>query len=186
MADYALFGLKILLIFFVVYSLIKFYVFFFIKYERRRKLLDSSYNGKLVQPKYRIYFSSYGVNFIRSPVYIWRNAVYQLYYWTICGNVTYSTVFPQFFKAIENRRITRTTNITYKNNVICNRSKSWKSMEGIGNSYSHIGLGSVYAADSRFWFIIYDIRILKYSTNPRQLKQEENFIFPFIFFKALI
>ncbi|WP_048190344.1 hypothetical protein [Methanobacterium sp. SMA-27] len=46
MADYALFGLKILLIFFVVYSLIKFYVFFFIKYERRRKLLDSSYNGE--------------------------------------------------------------------------------------------------------------------------------------------
>jgi hypothetical protein len=46
MIDYALLGLKILLIFFVVYSLIKFYVFFFVKYDRRRKLLDSSYNGK--------------------------------------------------------------------------------------------------------------------------------------------
>ena len=38
--------LKILLIFFVVYSLIKFFVFFFVKYDTRRKLLDSSYNGK--------------------------------------------------------------------------------------------------------------------------------------------
>ena len=46
MADYALLGLKILLIFFVLYSLIKFYVFFFIKYDKRRKLLDSSYKGK--------------------------------------------------------------------------------------------------------------------------------------------
>lgn len=46
MQGYAMFGLKILLIFFIIYSLIKFYVFFFVKYERRRKLLDSSYNGK--------------------------------------------------------------------------------------------------------------------------------------------
>ena len=44
--DIALLILKILLIFFVVYSLVKFFVFFFVKYNTRRKLLDSSYNGK--------------------------------------------------------------------------------------------------------------------------------------------
>lgn len=38
--------LKILLTFFVVYSLIKFLFFFFVKYDTRRKLLDSSYQGK--------------------------------------------------------------------------------------------------------------------------------------------
>ena len=46
MIDTALFILKILLVFFIVYTLIKFYVFFFVKYETRRKLLDSSYNRK--------------------------------------------------------------------------------------------------------------------------------------------
>lgn len=46
MENYALLGLKIILLFYVVYSLIKFYVFFFVKYDRRRKLLDSSYTGK--------------------------------------------------------------------------------------------------------------------------------------------
>ncbi len=44
--DISLLILKILLIFFVVYSLVKFFVFFFVKYDTRRKLLDSSYNGK--------------------------------------------------------------------------------------------------------------------------------------------
>ena len=42
----ALLILQILLIFFVVYSLIKFFVFFFIKYDTRRKMLDSSYKDK--------------------------------------------------------------------------------------------------------------------------------------------
>lgn len=46
MTDISLLVLKILLVFFVVYSLIKFLVFFFVKYDTRRKLLDSSYNGK--------------------------------------------------------------------------------------------------------------------------------------------
>jgi hypothetical protein len=46
MNDVALLALKILLTFFVIYSLIKFYVFFFVKYDTRRKLLDSSYKGK--------------------------------------------------------------------------------------------------------------------------------------------
>jgi len=46
MNELVLLALKILLVFFVVYSLIKFYVFFFIKYDTRRKLLDSSYKGK--------------------------------------------------------------------------------------------------------------------------------------------
>ena len=49
--DWALLILKILLIFFVVYSLIKFFVFFFVKYDTRRKLLDSSYNGKITATK---------------------------------------------------------------------------------------------------------------------------------------
>jgi hypothetical protein len=49
--DWALLILKILLIFFVVYSLIKFFVFFFVKYDTRRKLLDSSYNGKSTATK---------------------------------------------------------------------------------------------------------------------------------------
>jgi hypothetical protein len=42
----ALLILKILLIFFVVYSLIKFFVFFFVKYDTRRRMLDSSYKDK--------------------------------------------------------------------------------------------------------------------------------------------
>jgi len=46
MADVALLVLKILLIFFVVYSLLKFFVFFFVKYDTRRKWLDLSYKGK--------------------------------------------------------------------------------------------------------------------------------------------
>lgn len=46
MIETALLALKILLVFFVVYSLVKFFVFFFIKYDTRRKLLDNSYNGK--------------------------------------------------------------------------------------------------------------------------------------------
>ncbi|MGZ4936949.1 MAG: hypothetical protein ACXV4C_10440 [Halobacteriota archaeon] len=46
MADVALLVLKILLIFFVVYSLLKFFVFFFVKYDTRKKWLDSSYKGK--------------------------------------------------------------------------------------------------------------------------------------------
>jgi hypothetical protein len=49
--DWAFLILKILLIFFVVYSLIKFFVFFFVKYDTRRKLLDSSYNGKTTATK---------------------------------------------------------------------------------------------------------------------------------------
>ena len=49
--DWALLVLNILLIFFVVYSLIKFFVFFFVKYDTRRKLLDSSYNGKTTATK---------------------------------------------------------------------------------------------------------------------------------------
>jgi hypothetical protein len=49
--DWALLILNILLIFFVVYSLIKFFVFFFVKYDTRRKLLDSSYNGKTTATK---------------------------------------------------------------------------------------------------------------------------------------
>jgi hypothetical protein len=56
MADYVLLGLKILLIFFVVYSLIKFYVFFFVKYDKRRKLLDSSYSGKARATKFQDIF----------------------------------------------------------------------------------------------------------------------------------
>lgn len=46
MNETALLALKIVLIFFVIYSLVKFFVFFFIKYETRRNLLDKSYNGK--------------------------------------------------------------------------------------------------------------------------------------------
>ena len=46
MANLAFLVLKILLIFFVFYSLVKFYVFFFVKYDTRRKWLDSSYKGK--------------------------------------------------------------------------------------------------------------------------------------------
>jgi amino acid transporter len=46
MADVALLVLKILLTFFIVYSLLKFFVFFFVKYNTRRKWLDSSYKGK--------------------------------------------------------------------------------------------------------------------------------------------
>jgi len=46
MVDVALLALKILLIFFVFYSLVKFYVFFFVKYNTRRKWLESSYKGK--------------------------------------------------------------------------------------------------------------------------------------------
>lgn len=46
MNETALLALKIVLIFFVIYSLIKFFVFFFVKYEKRRDLLDKSYNGK--------------------------------------------------------------------------------------------------------------------------------------------
>ncbi len=38
--------LKILMTLFVVQALIKFYVFFFVKYETRRKQLDRSYGGK--------------------------------------------------------------------------------------------------------------------------------------------
>ncbi len=41
-----LLALKIMLMFFVVYSLIKFMFFFFIKYDTRRRLLNSSYKGK--------------------------------------------------------------------------------------------------------------------------------------------
>jgi len=46
MVNIALFILKILLIFFVFYSLVKFFVFFFVKYDTRRKWLDTSYKGK--------------------------------------------------------------------------------------------------------------------------------------------
>ncbi|MGV8143267.1 MAG: hypothetical protein ACP5OJ_01460 [Methanothermobacter sp.] len=46
MSEMALFILKIVLTFFLVYSLVKSYVFFFVKYETRRKLLDSSYKDK--------------------------------------------------------------------------------------------------------------------------------------------
>ena len=46
MANLGLLVLKIMLIFFVFYSLVKFYVFFFVKYDTRRKWLDSSYKGK--------------------------------------------------------------------------------------------------------------------------------------------
>ena len=46
MADTALLALKIFLVFFVVYSLIKFMFFFFVKYDTRRKLLESSYKDK--------------------------------------------------------------------------------------------------------------------------------------------
>lgn len=46
MNETALFALKIVLIFFIVYSLIKFFFFFFVKYENRRKLLDNAYTGK--------------------------------------------------------------------------------------------------------------------------------------------
>jgi hypothetical protein len=42
----ALFILEILLTFLVVYALLKFWVFFFVKYDARRKRLDASYNGK--------------------------------------------------------------------------------------------------------------------------------------------
>jgi hypothetical protein len=49
--DWPLLILNILLIFFVIYSLIKFFVFFFVKYDTRRKLLDSSYNGKTTATK---------------------------------------------------------------------------------------------------------------------------------------
>ena len=41
-----LLALKIVLTFFVVYSLIKFMFFFFVKYDTRRKLLESSYKEK--------------------------------------------------------------------------------------------------------------------------------------------
>ncbi|MGB9980404.1 hypothetical protein [Methanobacterium sp.] len=47
MNETALLALKILLVFFVVYSLIKFFFFFFVKYETRRKLLDNAYTGKM-------------------------------------------------------------------------------------------------------------------------------------------
>lgn len=51
MDDYVLLVLKLLLIFYVVYSLIKFYVFFFVKYDTRRRLLDNSYDGKTTATK---------------------------------------------------------------------------------------------------------------------------------------
>ena len=46
MNETALLALKIVLVFFIIYSLVKFFVFFFIKYDKRRNLLDKSYNGK--------------------------------------------------------------------------------------------------------------------------------------------
>lgn len=46
MNEMMLFVLKLLLTFFVVYSLVKFYVLLFVKYETRRKLLNSSYKDK--------------------------------------------------------------------------------------------------------------------------------------------
>ena len=46
MANTALLALKIFLVFFVFYSLIKFMFFFFVKYDTRRKLLESSYKDK--------------------------------------------------------------------------------------------------------------------------------------------
>ena len=46
MNETALLALKIVLVFFIVYSLIKFFFFFFVKYETRRKLLDNAYTGK--------------------------------------------------------------------------------------------------------------------------------------------
>jgi hypothetical protein len=44
--------LKILMTLFVVQALIKFYVFFFIKYDVRRKQLDKSYGNKTSATKY--------------------------------------------------------------------------------------------------------------------------------------
>jgi hypothetical protein len=44
--------LKILMTLFVVQGLIKFYVFFFIKYDVRRKQLDKSYGNKATGTKY--------------------------------------------------------------------------------------------------------------------------------------
>ena len=46
MNETALLVLKVVLIFFVIYSLIKFLFFFFVKYDTRRNLLDKSYKGK--------------------------------------------------------------------------------------------------------------------------------------------
>lgn len=46
MNEMVLFVLKLLLTFFMVYSLVKFYVLFFVKYETRLKLLNSSYKDK--------------------------------------------------------------------------------------------------------------------------------------------
>ena len=46
MNETALMALKIVLVFFIVYSLIKFFFFFFVKYETRRKLLENAYTGK--------------------------------------------------------------------------------------------------------------------------------------------
>jgi len=46
MNETALLALKIVLIFFVIYSLVKFLFFFFVKYDTRRNLLDKSYKGK--------------------------------------------------------------------------------------------------------------------------------------------
>jgi len=44
--------LKILMTLFVIQGLIKFYVFFFVKYEVRRKQLDKSYGNKTSATKY--------------------------------------------------------------------------------------------------------------------------------------
>ena len=41
-----LFVLEILLIIYMIYALVKFCFFFFIKYETRKKLLDNAYTGK--------------------------------------------------------------------------------------------------------------------------------------------
>lgn len=46
MNETALLALKIVLVFFVIYSLVKFFFFFFVKYNTRKNLLDKSYKGK--------------------------------------------------------------------------------------------------------------------------------------------
>ena len=61
MADIILLALEILLTFFVAYSLIKFLVFFFVKYDTRRKLLDGSYEGKTSATKTSDIFLLVGV-----------------------------------------------------------------------------------------------------------------------------
>ncbi len=100
--DWALLILNILLIFFVVYSLIKFSVFFFVKYDTRRKLLDSSYNGKTTATKISDIFSfEHGNVITHIPIFIGKDRTSEFYNGTSGGNGFDSIIFPQFFRTFK-------------------------------------------------------------------------------------